>query len=369
MAAPLDATARLDKLACDLRTLHQEYVDKLQPAYVASIGQQKAIQRSEEFCEKQVRHLLHNLVPLRLQLARLKPSEATQMHEQERDPCIINAVNKLDSSAAELEGAIKLIKRNLPAPSGKYLYLVLGSVRVSMPNNRLKLNYKIEYENFKLVVTWALLALSVICLCRGPGTRWDPVLMFGLVWFHCTLTIRESILKANGSNIKGWWRMYHFLATGLSGVTVLWADKEGFQVQLRSCFLAYTCVMLIAHQMQYRYQAGMLYRLQALGGNAKVNPMEVTVEGVRSLLAGPMYRDFFLLMPFLYAVYLLQLAMLYLIVELINSKPELATWHAVSAAVLFGVMFVGNVLTTTAAIYSKSRTFLPDPLHLFRKFH
>jgi len=248
--------------------------------------------------------------------------------------------------------------------------LVLGSVCVSMPS-KLRLNYKIEYENFKLVVTWALLLLSLVCLYRGAGTRWDPVLMFGLVWFYCTLTIRESILKANGSNISGWWRIYHFLAVGLSGVIVLWADKPGFQNYLRTGFLVYTFVVLVAHQLQYRYQAGTLYRLQALGGNLnnRESPMEVSMEGVRSTVAEPMMRDFFILMPFLYAVYLLQFLMVYLIVELITSDPEAVTWHAGTAAVFFfGVMFAGNVLNTSWAIYSKCTSKFPDPLYLLRKF-
>ncbi|XP_022690276.1 transmembrane protein 120A-like isoform X1 [Varroa jacobsoni] len=371
MVTPGDDIVRLQVIAEEVNKLYQEYKEKLQPAFTASLGYQKALQKSEDFCASQVRHLLHHLVPLRVQLTSMKPVTQSRKNNTQ-DPVVAKAATELDSHAAELEDAIRLIRRNLPAPPGKYLYFVLGSVSVAMRSNKLKLNYKIEYENFKLVVTCALLALSVICLLRGPGTRWDPVLMFGLVWFYCTLTIRESILKANGSNIKGWWRLYHFLATGLSGVTVLWADKQGFQLHLRSCFLTYTCVMLVAHQMQYRYQAGTLYRLQALGatptGNSDVDPMEVSVEGVHSLLVKPMLRDFFLLMPFLYAVYLLQLLMLYLVVELISSKPESATWHAASAAVFFGVMFVGNVYNTTKAIYSKYQSFRPDPLHLIRKF-
>ena len=32
----------------------------------------------------------------------------------------------------------------------------------------------------------------------------DLLFMFLLVWYYCTLTIRESILKVNGSRIKGW---------------------------------------------------------------------------------------------------------------------------------------------------------------------
>ncbi|XP_003738035.1 transmembrane protein 120B [Galendromus occidentalis] len=351
-----DGAEKLTQIASELAKTHAEYEDKLQPAFVAYTSQIKALSMSEEFCEKQVKHLLHNLEPLRKQLAALKqlPVEL----ESNR--------TELETSITELEQAIKLVRRNLPAQSGFYLYLVLGSMNVNMRSNKLKLNYKIEYENFKLFVTWALLFLSLLCLYMGPGCIWDSVLVFALVWFYCTLTIRESILKVNGSNINGWWRIYHFIATGLSGIVVLWADKEGFQQHFRWWFLVYTCTMLLAHQMQYRYQAGTLYRLQALGD--KANPMEVSVEGIRTSLAGPMFRDFFLLMPFLYAVYFLQLYMVYLLMDLIHTHPDTYTWHGAAAAVLFGVMFLGNILTTTMAIYSKYKYHFPDPLELLKKF-
>ena len=40
----------------------------------------------------------------------------------------------------------------------------------------------------------------------------DLVFMFLIVWYYCTLTIRESILIVNGSRIKGWWRTHHFIS-------------------------------------------------------------------------------------------------------------------------------------------------------------
>lgn len=48
--------------------------------------------------------------------------------------------------------------------------------------------------------------------------------MFLLVWYYCTLTIRESILKVNGSRIKGWWRFHHFLSTVVSGMLLVWPN-------------------------------------------------------------------------------------------------------------------------------------------------
>ena len=38
----------------------------------------------------------------------------------------------------------------------------------------------------------------------------DLIFIFLTVWYYCTLTIRESILKVNGSRIKVRYRM-HFL--------------------------------------------------------------------------------------------------------------------------------------------------------------
>lgn len=49
--------------------------------------------------------------------------------------------------------------------------------------------------------------------------------MFLLVWYYCTLTIRESILKVNGSKIKGWWRFHHFLSTAVAGVLLVWPNN------------------------------------------------------------------------------------------------------------------------------------------------
>ncbi|XP_022666955.1 transmembrane protein 120A-like [Varroa jacobsoni] len=348
--------ARLAEIVAELAKTHAEYEDKLQPAFVAYSSHSKALQISEEFCEKQVKHLLHNLAPLKKQLKSLKNLPASVMHKQ----------LEVETSMRELEVAIRNVRRNLPASCGFYLYLVLGSMNVNMQSNKLKLNYKIEYETFKLFVTWALLFLSLLCLYMGGGSVWDSVLLFALVWFYCTLTIRESILKVNGSNINGWWRLYHFIATGLSGIIVLWADKRSFQEHFRWWFLVYTCTMLLAHQMQYRYQAGTLYRLQALGDRA--NPMEVSVEGIRASLATPMLRDFALLMPFLYVVYFMQFYMVYLLVDLIHTHPDTYSWHAAATAAFFGVMFLGNICTTSFAIYSKYRYHFPDPLELLKKF-
>lgn len=58
----------------------------------------------------------------------------------------------------------------------------------------------------------------------------DLVFVFLMVWYYCTLTIRESILKVNGSRIKGWWRAHHFISTALSGVLLTWPESVTYNL-------------------------------------------------------------------------------------------------------------------------------------------
>ncbi|KAL4844286.1 hypothetical protein H8958_009747, partial [Nasalis larvatus] len=59
--------------------------------------------------------------------------------------------------------------------------------------------YKDEYEKFKLYLTIILLLGAVACRFVLHYRVTDEVFNFLLVWYYCTLTIRESILISNGS--------------------------------------------------------------------------------------------------------------------------------------------------------------------------
>ncbi|CAG2063183.1 unnamed protein product, partial [Timema podura] len=86
-----------------------------------------------------------------------------------------------------------------------------------------KFRYKDEYEKFKLVLSGIGFVLSVCNLFISVRVL-ELSFMFLLVWYYCTLTIRESILKVNGSRIKGWWRLHHFISTVVSGVLLIWPN-------------------------------------------------------------------------------------------------------------------------------------------------
>ncbi|XP_077811676.1 transmembrane protein 120B isoform X4 [Macaca mulatta] len=75
----------------------------------------------------------------------------------------------------------------------------------------------------------------------------DEVFNFLLVWYYCTLTIRESILISNGSRIKGWWVSHHYVSTFLSGVMLTWPNGPIYQ-KFRNQFLAFSIFQIKTHQ-------------------------------------------------------------------------------------------------------------------------
>lgn len=84
-----------------------------------------------------------------------------------------------------------------------YLKVILGGVDVSILNKEEKWTYKQEYEKFKFIITSISLVSSLVIWSLTARYRaFDALFHFLLVWYYCTLTIRESILIVNGSNIN-----------------------------------------------------------------------------------------------------------------------------------------------------------------------
>lgn len=89
----------------------------------------------------------------------------------------------------------------------------------------LRFKYKDEYEKFKLILSGIGFVMAILNYCVR-FRAFELSYIFLLVWYYCTLTIRESILKLNGSRIKGWWRFHHFFSTGAAGILLIWPDNE-----------------------------------------------------------------------------------------------------------------------------------------------
>uniref|UniRef100_A0A3Q0S0Q2 Transmembrane protein 120Aa n=1 Tax=Amphilophus citrinellus TaxID=61819 RepID=A0A3Q0S0Q2_AMPCI len=204
--------------------------------------------------------------------------------------------------------------------------------------------YKDEYEKFKLVLTVILFVFSFTCRFLLSYRVLDALFNFLLVWYYCTLTIRESILISNGSRIKGWWVFHHYVSTFLSGVMLTWPEGALYQM-FRNQFLSYCLYQSFVQFLQYYYQSGCLYRLRALGER---HNMDLTVEGFQSW----MWRGLTFLLPFLFFYHFWQLYNSIILFRMFQ-LPECKEWQVLMCGCSYLVLFMGNVFTTLAVVYQK----------------
>ncbi|KAM9729061.1 transmembrane protein 120A-A isoform 3-T3 [Menidia menidia] len=204
-----------------------------------------------------------------------------------------DSISEIEDAIRDKTSAFSEMEAFLPKKNGLYLSLVLGNVNVTLLNKQAKFAYKDEYEKFKLVLTVILFMFSFTCRFLFSYRVLDALFNFLLVWYYCTLTIRESILISNGSRIKGWWVFHHYVSTFLSGVMLTWPEGTLYQM-FRNQFLSYNLYQIgFVQFLQYYYQSGCLYRLRALGER---HNMDLTVEGFQSW----MWRGLTFLLPFLF---------------------------------------------------------------------
>ncbi|KAM4702188.1 transmembrane protein 120A [Discoglossus pictus] len=256
-----------------------------------------------------------------------------------------------EETLRELHSNIKMRERTffemesfLPKKNGLYLSLVLGNVNVTLLSKQAKFAYKDEYEKFKLYLTMILLVLSFICRFMLNSRVADAVFNFLLVWYYCTLTIRESVLINNGSRIKGWWVLNHYVSTFLSGVMLTWPDGLMYQM-FRNQFLSFSMYQSFVQFLQYYYQSGCLYRLRALGER---HNMDLTVEGFQSW----MWRGLTFLLPFLFFGQFWQLYNAITLFQLAR-HPECKEWQVIMCGLPFLVHFLGNFFTTLRVVHQK----------------
>ncbi|XP_012697541.1 transmembrane protein 120B [Clupea harengus] len=232
----------------------------------------------------------------------------------------------------------------LPKKNGLYLNLVLGNVNVTLLSNQAKFAYKDEYEKFKLYLTIILMFGAMACLFFFNYRVTDEIFNFLLVWYYCTLTIRESVLISNGSRIKGWWVLHHYVSTFLSGVMLTWPEGSMYQM-FRSQFLAFSIYQSFLQFLQYYYQSGCLYRLRALGER---NQLDLTVEGFQSW----MWRGLTFLLPVLFFGHFWQLYNAITLFKLAHHE-DCKEWQVFMLGLTFLVLFLGNFLTTLKVVHQK----------------
>ncbi|KAL1140248.1 hypothetical protein AAG570_000180, partial [Ranatra chinensis] len=306
------------------------------------------LEKLEELCELQancVKETNHQKYRIGIITRSLKKLFNLCDEDKERVATLVVDTERREAQLSEIE-------QSLPKQNGLYLKIILGNVNVSILNKNDKFKYKDEYEKFKLVLSVIGFLMAVINLCTNIRV-FELILFFLLVWYYCTLTIRESILKVNGSKIKGWWRMHHFISTAASAVLLVWPQSHLWHL-FRQQFMIFNVYISVVQYLQFRYQQGVLYRLKALGER---HNMDITIEGFHSWMC----RGLSFLLPFLLFGYLFQLYNAYILFEIATVHPD-APWQVAALSLLFFILFLGNTITTLMVFIQKHKnkeTLLP----------
>ncbi|CAJ0599965.1 unnamed protein product [Cylicocyclus nassatus] len=310
-----------------LEEIHSEYIKKL-----------SELTKLQESSLKGVKHQNYVLKNLDDTLDKIKKDGTTDDKER---------LEKIEHDITDAKAKLHQMESELPVKdNGFYLSLILGkNLNLSLLSKNDRYKYKQDYESFKWKVTIAIL-ISVTLSYLFPWRVLDSIGNFLMVWYYCTLTIRESVLRINGSRIKGWWVLHHYLSCVLCGIILTWRDGHCYQ-SFRHQFLTFVFYLCFVQILQTQYQSGCLRRLHALGQG---HLMDITVEGFTSF----MFKGLTFLLPFLGAVYVFQLYNAYVLWNLSYSCR--GEWQVLALSFMFLLLAVGNIVTTSLVLLKKLRS-------------
>lgn len=169
--------------------------------------------------------------------------------------------------------------------------------------------------------------------------------------YYISLSCREQVLRANGSRIKQWWIVHHYISALGSIVVLFWPMASATYQQTRRVLGIYSLVQVIVQEIQTQYQLGRLYKMVAMG---KANPMDVTNETSSHRWA----PNIDVLYPFVTSVQLFQLYLAYTFFAA-GARLRTGEWQVFTMAALFAVLGVGNIIATNEAYILRWRAYHP----------
>ncbi|XP_056638988.1 transmembrane protein 120 homolog [Diorhabda sublineata] len=315
---------------CDEWEELQEDYKQLEINNAAYLKKVEELTKLQDICRKHIAHQKYRLNIMQKNLKGISEDKNTK---------------QMKENIMKREVELQYMEQSLPKKSDRYmLKLILGDIDVSFFTKENKFRYKEDYETFKLISHCVAFTFSLI-LYFYEFRPLEKFFMGFLVWYYCTISIRESILKVNGSRIKGWWRIHHLLSIVSSGLLLVWPYNEPWKL-FRKHFINYTIYSAFIQYLQFKYQKGTLYRLKALG---EMQNMDITAEGFHSW----MWRGLTFLLPFLFIGYIFQLSNAIILFNL-SYLPE-ASWEVTCLSLIFLTFFLGNSYTTLGVIPMKTK--------------
>eukprot|EP00042_Codosiga_hollandica_P041019 m.362053 g.362053 ORF g.362053 m.362053 type:complete len:333 (-) comp56012_c0_seq1:130-1128(-) len=229
-----------------------------------------------------------------------------------------------------------------PAPLSVLLTAILGSVNVTVPVKDDRFKYKVEYEAYKLRMTFVIIVNALLCMIFQIKFL-DSIFQAVLVWFYMTITLREHVLIVNGSKIMHWWLVHHYLAILLSCIILTWPDTESYHT-FRTKFMAFSLFLAAVQIFQFKYQSGILYKKRALGQS---ETMETTTDVATPSL-------FYWILLCLLVLYVAQLSIAGFLIKHYWDAEGDTEWQVLSAGLIFLTHGIGNLQGLVKVLIGKA---------------
>ena len=117
--------------------------------------------------------------------------------------------------------------------NGLFMRLMMGRVNMSLWKNADRMMFKDEYNKFKhrTTILFILFPLCQMVLALVNPTLWESqgelilkIHQLWLLYYYLTLSIRENLVLANGSDILHWWIYHHYLSMLVSLLMLLFPN-------------------------------------------------------------------------------------------------------------------------------------------------
>eukprot|EP01083_Nonionella_stella_P189991 703842_1 len=235
-----------------------------------------------------------------------------------------------------------------------FLRFGLGKVNVRVWSSKDKDRLKEEYNKFKWRTAFIFLIFPIFQIFTNMGGR--TVRMFHLLWmsyYYCTLSLRENVLRVNGSNIHPWWLWHHYISILMLVLVIIMEDvivDEFMNAGFLWFFVFQGTVMLF----QNVYQSKRHYARVATGkaNVMDVGPAETLVEKPSNLIS---------LVPLLYLTYILEIIIggLMIATACTTGHGFSVSWKVLAQGIMWIAQGAGNSVTV-AAVLMKKRTCWKD---------
>lgn len=250
----------------------------------------------------------------------------------------------------EQQKQMKKLKNTLhPATGSLFVRLFLGRVNVKHYTDEDRYKLKAEYQKFKRRTDPMFICLVVLRMF----SNWRLIELLSQVWilyYYITLSLRENILKVNGSNIKPWWIFHHYLAMMICLLQLVWDSSSPHYIHFKPIFLTFALLQGFVQIMQTRYQSSKLYQQIAMG---KARSMDVeNTDSSFDCSLGMLFP--LLLLHQLFQIYLGLNCLVYVYDHAAFQLEWVFEEYEISAVgLLFLILGIGNLMETWRTYYEK----------------